>query len=237
MDPIELSALGATGSAVLAALAYWAKTNHERRRVTRTVLYHLLEMHHVVNRVRVAVGELEHVLLFELRRALQARGLTFNEQDGQAAMRLSIPYLAKFAFSEVEGTMANGAQAFDKALSDLARENPVLAFHLRGRDKVAVMGGRLKDFVQSASVQSGPRAPSEQEFAHFNQVFLKLSIEELQRAIRATSWGCDVITHFKVLRLLRHARNEKSSEDLTGVIRHLVEEYVSTAVPTNAVPT
>lgn len=233
MDPIELSALGAMGSAFLAVLAYWAKTNHERRRVTRTVLYYLLELHHIVSRVNMAVASIESVLIAEMRRAFATRGLTFNEADGKQAMKLALPHIARFAYGEVEGAVAEGAGDFNKALVDLARENPVLAFRLRGRDRVAVLGVRLEEFVQAASAQSGQAKPTNQELAHFNQVFLKLSADELRSAIRATAWGCDLITHFKVWRLLRATQDEASSQDLTDVIGALVDEYVSSiAQPT-----
>ncbi|MFS2036993.1 hypothetical protein ACEN8I_23415 [Polaromonas sp. CT11-55] len=227
MEPIELSALGATGSAFLAALAYWAKTNHERRRMTRTVLYYLLELHHVVNRVNMAMSSIESVLMAEMRRSLSTHGLTFNEDDEKETMKLALPYIARFAYGEIEGAVTEGSGDFNKALTDLARENPVLAFRLRGRDRVAVLGAKLEDFVQAASAQSGQANPTDDEFAHFNQVFLKLSAEELKSAIRATAWGCDLITHFKVWRLLRATQDETSSQDLKDVVNMLVNEYVS----------
>lgn len=227
MEPIELSALGAMGSAFLAALAYWAKTTHERRRVTRTVLYYLLELHHIVNRVNLAVNSIEGMLMTEMRRGFATRGLTFNEADGMEAMKLALPHIANFAYGEVAGTVAEGAGDFNKALTDLARENPVLAFRLRGRDRVAVLGSRVEEFVKAASVQAGQTKPTNQELAQFNQVFLKLSAEELSRAVRATAWGCDLITHFKVWRLLRATHDEASSHDLANVIGALVDEHVS----------
>ena len=90
-----------------------------------------------------------------------------------------------------------------------------------------VQGARLEKFVQAASAQSGQTKPTDQELAHFNQVFMKLSVEELRSSIRATAWGCDLITHLKVWRLLRATQDEASLQDLTDFIRNLVDDYVS----------
>jgi hypothetical protein len=229
MDPIELSALGGMGSALLAAVSYWAKTTHERRRVTRTVLFYLLELHHHVSRTLIAVTIIDQVLLSEFRTALAAKGLTLNEAEGEVALTLAMPIFEKFGLEEIKSAVTETAAAYEKALADLARENPILAFRLRGRDQAALLGNRMRGFVSVAgAVPSGQPQPLAAEIAQFDRMFLKLSAEELRNAIRATAWGCDLLTHIKVWFLIRASEKESdSSPELRQVVRRLVEEYVS----------
>lgn len=221
MDPFALSALGAAGSAFVAACAYWAKTNHERRRVTRTVLYYLLELHHVLNRSSIALKSIENILLTEVRKALEARGQPFSEEDYKAAMKLALPHLARFALTELEASVAESADSFSKALSDLARENPILAFRLRGRDKLVLLGSKLQEFTKLSTTSE---KTLEEELSLLKQLLLSLSEEDLRNSIRSTAWGCDIITHLKVLVLLRRAQRKEPPEQLVEIVGRIVED-------------
>lgn len=237
MQPIELSALTGAGSAVLAALSYWAKTNHERRRVTRTVLYYLLELLHVTHRVRAALLQLESELIQELRVAHESRNLPFNENEATAAFAAARPHLATFGSKQLEGTVSDSAEAFSKALSDLARENPVLAFRLRGRDQITLLRQKIEDFVAAAPVVDSQQTnSSELQLAQLDPLMFAFAEEELRRAIRATLWGCDVVTHFRTIRLLRAVSKEKTSGEFKGVVKGIVESYVGSLVGQSSSP-
>jgi len=212
----------------MAAIAYLAKTHHERRRVTRTVLYHLLELHHVVSRTALCLKSLEGVLITAVRQDMEARNETYDEKQGLAAMDAARPELLKFAMAQLDGLSVEMADSYSKALSDLARENPVLAFELRGRDKAVVLISTVRDFMQSSTDQP---APSDKDLPLFNHFFLQLSEEDLHQAIIKTAWRCDIITHGKVLMHLRTSRNQDFSEDGGNLIQRLVEEMTSAHSP------
>jgi hypothetical protein len=124
MDPKDLSALGGAGSALIAALSYWAKSRHERRRAATTVLYYLLELHHVVHRIGTASKSLERELVHAFKAACQSRGIAFNESEVTAAMKQAEPLISSLGRVQLEGVVADSASAFASALADLAREKP-----------------------------------------------------------------------------------------------------------------
>jgi hypothetical protein len=198
MDPLEISALGGAGSALVAAASYWAKTNHDRRRATRAVLYYLLELHHVLYRVRAAGKALESELVAALNVACEVRAIRLDQAELLAAVAKAKPILNSFGRRQIEAMVAASAGAFEKALADLARENPVLAFRLRGRDQVTMLHQKLQSFFggEQGGVLTDVESSAAQ-WAQIDELFDELAIEELRSAIRATAWGCDVVTHIK----------------------------------------
>jgi hypothetical protein len=235
MDPKDLGILGGAGSALIAALSYWAKTRHERRRATRTVLYYLLELHHVVHRMRAALEILESALVGELKAAFQARGFAFDESAAAAALKQAGPLIAGYGRIQLEGTVADSEDAFSKALVDLAKEDPVLAFRLRGRDQMTVVRQKLQAFASEHSAALSPEA-SETNWSHFDEFLSTMALEELRTAIRATSWECDLLTHLKTNILLRKSASKQLSGELREVVTAIAHSYVSAVASQRRAP-
>jgi hypothetical protein len=225
LDPKDLSALGGAGGALIAALSYWAKTRHERRRSTRTVLYYLLEMHHVVHRVKAASDSFKSEFIEEFKAALRKRGLALNEAEAAAAMKQAAPVLARFGRLQIETTVAEIGEAFSKALADLSREDPLLAFRLRGRDQVLLLRRKIETFVTELETESSESGST--DISAFDEMLTGTTLEELQFAIRATAWRCDFLTHVQAKVLLYKARRETFSGEIREVVAGLVESYVS----------
>ena len=238
LDPKDLSALGGAGSALIAAVSYWAKTRHERRRATRTVLYYLLELHHAAYRFRAAMDSVKADLIPELRAALKLRGFELDEGEASAALKQAEPMLAEFGRMQLEGAIAESSEAFAKGLAELSREDPVLAFRLRGRDQLMLLPRKIESFVSqnaakgSVSLEADQIGPSD-----FDDLLSKVALEELRMAIRETALRCDLITLIRVKWLLREAEKDESS-GLKEIVRPIAEESVSALVrkrmPTSA---
>lgn len=225
MDPKDLSALGGAGGALIAALSYWAKTRHERRRSTRTVLYYLLEMHHVVHRVKAANDSFKSEFIEEFKAALRKRGLTVNDGDAAAAMKQAAPVLARFGRMQIETTVAESGEAFSKALADLSREDPLLAFRLRGRDQLLILHRKIETFLTEFETESSKSDPA--EVSALDDMLTGTTLEELRIAIRATAWRCDLFTHVQAKVLVYRACRETFSAEIKEVVAGLVESYVS----------
>lgn len=65
-----------------------------------------------------------------MRRALEAQNITFDESSAATALQKALPHLEQLAFTELSTSFEEIAEAYLKALADLARENPVLAYRL-----------------------------------------------------------------------------------------------------------
>lgn len=228
MDPKDLGILGAACSAIVAALSYWAKTRHERRRATRTVLYYLLELHHVVHRLRAASKALDSEFIRELTTAFHSRGVTISESDATAALELVGPLISEFGRVQIEGTVAAITNEFSKGLADLAREDPILAFRLRGRDQLMLLPQKIQGFVaQNSSEDMSATEENRDNMSSLDDLLLRLAIEELHSAIRATAWNCDLLTHVRTTLLLRRSAREESSGELKEIVTRFVDDYTS----------
>lgn len=227
LDPKDLSALGGAGGALIAALSYWAKTRHERRRSTRTVLYYLLEMHHVVHRVQATNESFKSEFIQEFRAALQSRGLALNDAEAASAMKQASPVLARFGRMQIESTVSESGEAFSKALADLSREDPLLAFRLRGRDQLLLLRRKIEGFVTELGTQSSTSDPV--DVSVLDEMLTGTTLEELRIAIRATAWRCDILTHLQTKVLLNKARRETWSGEIRELVAGLVESYVSSS--------
>lgn len=120
------------------------------------------------------------------------------------------------------------AESYSKALSDLARENPVLAFELRGRDKAVVLISTIREFMKSSTDQEDP---SDEDFSMFNPIALRMSEGDLRQAIGKIAWRCDIIIHVKVSMHLRKSQDQNLFEEGTDVVRRLIEESISAHQP------
>jgi hypothetical protein len=222
-DLKDLGFLGGALSALVAAMSYWAKTRHERKRATRTILYHLLELHHVVHRVTAASTILEGELIQQVRAELASRGLAFDESQERAALQEAAPVLRAFGRNELAQAATSVGLGFSNALADLAREDPVLAFRLRGRERLLV----LPDAIEAAARKHAQDVSTQRESQALHDVLLRMSLDDLRAAIRVTAWRCDVVTHVRTLLLVRKAEREEESEELKELAARVVHEFIA----------
>jgi hypothetical protein len=233
MDPKELGALGGALSAFIAAVSYWAKTKHERRRATRTVLYYLLELHHVVLRLQQVSESLDSAFPAELKIQYASKGVLLNEAELKLAIQSAKPALMAFGRAQMEGTVADIADAFSKGLAEMAKEDPILAFRLRGRDQLMLLPQKISGFLTEHS--KGPTEdhsqPPEVCGPFVDEMFDFAASAELEEAIHATAWRCDVITHLRTKMLLRRKKGAEASDELKKVVSWVVGKSLASTVP------
>lgn len=225
MDLKDLGVLGGAVSAVVAAISYWAKTRHERRRATRTALYYLLEAHHLVRRINAANKHLPN----ELRAAIEASGGAITDAELTSVMEQMKPLMRGFMQAPLEELSTEIRVPFATALADLAKEDPVLAFELRGRDKLLLLSQNIDAMVGQALAQATEIGDAERSAArsNFDAFLLDTAATELDSAIRSTAWKCDLVTHLRVkLLLARTARNE------VGQLREFLADMLNQVVST-----
>ncbi|WP_305639203.1 hypothetical protein [Polaromonas sp.] len=229
MDLKDLGILGGALSAVIAALSYWAKTRHERRRATRTALYYLLEVHHLVRRLRVATNNLASQIVQDIRTALEERGSSIAEAEVASASEQLKPVMRDFMHAQLEELSTDIRDPFAKALADLAKEDPILAFRLRGRDRLLLLSQNIDAIAAQASAQAVAIGNAERATPgpNVDGFLLDATVSELEHAVRATAWRCDIFTHLGVMLLLRRTAREETG-DLRELVADMVKKVVST---------
>ncbi|MBC5782660.1 hypothetical protein H8N03_06865 [Ramlibacter sp. USB13] len=220
IDLKDLSALGGAGGALIAAISYWWKTRHERRRATRTALFYLLELHHVLRRVYAASRWLKFELGPSLKASLRSRGIELNESEFTSMLAQVMPAFNQFGRSQIERSVAGMAEGLARSLVDLAKEDPVLAFRLRGRDQLLLMPQHVEQ-IAAGQTASQPPGSSDSGWADAGEFFTTVSLEDLENAIRSTAKRCDLCTRFRVWKLLRSAADDR---DIKSVIQRLVDK-------------
>ncbi|MBK6005639.1 hypothetical protein JJB11_05995 [Ramlibacter ginsenosidimutans] len=225
VDLTGLSALGGAGSAFIAAISYWWKTAHERRRATRTALFYLLELHHVLSRVRSASSWLKSNLGPSLKGSLHSRGIELNEEEFAASLSEAIPAFEQFGRLQIENSVAGISEGLSRSLVDLAKEDPLLAFRLRGRDQLLLMPQQLNDFVSRRAAEASAPSSDSSNWSGPEEFFSNVSLEELENAIRATASRCDLSTRIRTRALLRSAAEQLGGID--AVAKRVTDEFAA----------
>jgi hypothetical protein len=229
MDLKDLGILGGAGSAAIAAISYWAKTQHERRRATRIALFYLLEAHHLARRLNVATNHLVAEFVKELKTAHEKGGSSITEAEATSATEQIEPLMRDMLRSMLEELSTDIRDPYAKALTELAREDPILAFKLRGRDQLLLISQNIDAFIAQASAHAvaiehaEPAKPGQR----LNAFLIDTMVTELDHAVRLTASRCDLLTRVQVLLLLRRtARRE------VGELREFVTDMVKKVLPT-----
>lgn len=225
LDPKEWSFLGGAASTLIAAVSYWAKTRHERRRATRTVLYYLLEVHHNVHRAHGLAKDLPAKFITLTKASLLRRGVSATEGEWLAATAQLTPMLRQFMSAEVTEIIHTFKEPLEKALAELAREDPVLAFRIRGRDRIMLVSEKLQKLV-------GGTSPDDRStIAGLESFFRDVALKELQEAIYAAAFACDTLTLLKV-----HATLKRKQRLNSGVDDAEMQEFIDSMIATRAEP-
>lgn len=232
MDPVALGILGAALSGLIAAISYLAKTRHERRRTTRAVLYYLLELHHLVSRIHYGLKHFPEDYIAQCKRAMASKGLVLSDADAAKIDGDLRQVLHAFALAEMHGLSITIAEPLDKALAELSREDPVLAFRLRGKDQLMMLSRKLEATAAAITTpeQPAPSVPFSQRYAPVGNFVRQATVGELKAAIVATAWRCDLLTHLRVRLLLRSAARAQASGELKQLTADLVEDLVGQLV-------
>lgn len=218
MDAQLFGLAGTALSALIAALSYRGKIRHERRRSTRTVLFYLLEIHHFLSRGVLSTSSFPRQYIDKIVALLSERGIIVSEAEA-SALPAQIQEAARILLqAELKKLSLAISEPFQAALRDLSREDPLLAFNLRGKDSVSDISD-LFEVIGGKPVQPDMKAD---EVARASALlsFLEdrmksMASDEVERCIRATAWRCDVVTNYRIHRHLQRVSTLRSLEGIS----------------------
>lgn len=227
MDPASISFIGTAVSAATAAAAYVFKNRHERRRSTRAALYYLLEVHHFIRKV-VALNEQYPSLFLELiEDELAGIGAAISSVDRKQVQDALPRFISAFVENELHDLAESIAEPFAKTLAELSREDPFLAFKLRGRDKLILLSQRLSAANAKANGRDSETDAGHQVLPLQLETFLReLTVDELKVSLLQTAARCGVLTSIRVRRLLRTADHESSRARMSKKIKPYIQQLV-----------
>ncbi len=206
MDPKDIGLISGAASAAVAAYSYWRKTQHERLRSTRTVLFYLLELHFSFSRA-VLIFNSETESLVAMRRAAAATGTNYSEEELRRGFQEAFPVLQTHIRNELSSMVDGFASGIEKALLDLAKDDPVLAFRLRGQENVLGVTESIRKLIgHFAKEMSQEDLASAMVMGNLERQNLAEGVDRLAEAIEKAARRCDIWTRLGVWRVMRRAR-------------------------------
>jgi hypothetical protein len=216
VDPQVLGLLGTAVSAAVAALGYRGKLRHERRRTTRVVLYYLLEMHDRVGRLQRIARDLPLQAPTAIKSILEKQGHRVSSQDLLTANALLTPKLRDFAATQMDELRLEVIEPYRRALAELAKDDPILAFRLKGQEVLNLHAKQVVGMISQAIAEdpnASPELPSvlEQELSHFARESV---LKDLALVTRKTAWKCGFWTYLAASRRLEFQERRLATQDL-----------------------
>lgn len=195
------------------------------------MLFYLLELHHTVIRLGYGLSHYTEQFVPAVRTSLKKHGVVLLEAD-EAQIRQALPVtVAKFAEIELNRLVDSIGKPYEQALSELSRDDPFLAYKLFGRDKFGTLTDRIFDSMSAADSNDWQATRQKDKRAITSFVYEVLR-EELELAIRAVGWRCDVVTHAQVIFYLHRKIKTKNQTEWDPDISDVVEDIVARLIKT-----
>lgn len=228
-----LPILGIAVGAFMGGVGYWLKLSFERSRTARVVLYHLLEIRRLAVRESMVPDRLITEMFDRLSAECKAQGLPLPDDLMEAALHPVIETVVKAKALGLEDG-ADPAE-FEKALTALAGDYPVLAHRVRANR-------RLHEFIETAmegtdevkeivrhSLDGNPFAGLVDAFTdEISDDGIEDFLSDLDADIYAVAYQCGYLTRWRTwcwLRKMKKASiNEIQQEDVDafmGKLDHL----------------
>ncbi|MFN7122576.1 MAG: hypothetical protein ACK4NM_11145 [Hydrogenophaga sp.] len=225
--------LGATLSALIAAFAYYGKARHERLRTTRTVLYHLLEMRHHFAATEYGVAKFPDQYLEIVNATLKRNRIVIQDAEQEALVPLLRQFVREIQGAKVEALVVQIIEPFLRALSDLARDDPLLAYELKGKEVIKSVSSMFADVPHFANALE---VPSEEE--HVKEALLT-SLDDLDRevtlgvlanAIRQVARRCGPTVYVRTIRAIRRQSDPAFPLKLATKVDSLLDRVLKVAI-------
>ena len=144
--------------AVFGVLGYLYKVWTDKVKSRKLVLFYLLEIHYVLKVIPVSTDGLVERYLEYCKGLLQDAGFPADEKYYEMMEQLT-PLFSKYfenLFSAIQKSFdVQFQEAFDSSLEALAKDNPVLAYKLKGRQCLEKISQAVKSYSGELKSQPG----------------------------------------------------------------------------------
>lgn len=233
MDSLLLGAAGTAFSALIAACGYWFKLLRDRRRTTRHVLYYLLEIRHRLSAVVELTAHFPDGYLAIASEALRKRGIELPEPEQQDLAKSLHTALRTFAATTLEELGREVLVPYGTALLDLAKDDPVLAFTLKGRESLSGPTSLIQALQEPLPPELDPSMRDE-FFAQLEGKVRADMLSDVEVVVQLVARRCGFFTGRRVRQLIREQTATRKRVTSGPALAEIVDEMVDQAVPTLA---
>jgi len=222
-----LGIVGIVLSALLGSVGYFFKVRADRKKSSKNVLYYLLEIRHslLLNHIdpkEVTKSYLEFLDNWSSKNSI-GQSPTFPEAFTaliQALMQNS--FLAQGSI--IDEQLIN---QFHLALIDLSKDDPILAYRIKGKEKLNSLIGLQDQYAEG--LKSLPEIAADPAASQFisEQLHIKKSetidelVSDLNYDIKLVSKKCGLLTYFKSKTILKKVISRKIDFTELGLDKEL----------------
>lgn len=210
-------------ASLLAGLGYVFKIRSERLKTKRHVLFHLLELRFQLVSTKVNPQKFADEYFSYCQHYFEQKGIT-NKKAFPAELDSSIRSHLTGIFESIKPDISpQFLTSFERALNELSITDPVLAYSLRGRERlnqvINYQDGYVNNLKNSAFLANAPSiknlVPEDIDNLH-SDTSLTI-IEEINKDIRLISWYCGILTWFKCRKILKHTVEPQDAFNKIGL--------------------
>lgn len=210
MDSQAIAIVGATFSAVIAALAYYGKARHERLRTTRTVLYYLLEMRYHIAVAQYGIANFAEQYKEKVKAVFRANNVVISEAELEPIAPMLRRCFNEMLTEQVGALETQMVEPYLRALTDLSRDDPLLAYRLKGREVLARASKEIAKFSQTINAPEIPPSGAhikEALFSDLDDIDRETTLNLLDVAIRQVAARCGPMVYVRTRSALKVQNN------------------------------
>lgn len=220
---VVVALIGLTGvglGAVLSGIAYFLKVRSERMKTKNNVLYHLLEIRHLIKSQYLDPDELSAKYLSYCEDYFFRKGLNVDSGVPSELKNLIDSHFQGIAEAIKPSMDSSFIKSLNDAVSKLAADNPALAFQLSGKERVnnlleaqsKYLEGFNKMIFQDETSKLIKEAISSHA-ARLNYDVIEDLIKDIDTDISLVSKKSGLLTYVSIRRILQDTRKVEVNID------------------------
>jgi len=223
--------LGISLGALLGGVGYYLKSRSERLQTKKLVLFHLLEIRHLLKSSYANPKEITAEYLKCCKSCFLKLGLNDDEDVPKELNELiesHMTNLLKVLSPEISIEFIN---AFENSLQSLCKDDPVLAFQLRGKEKLTEVLTTQDNYIKNFSnLKFLGTSQQENEFVekqldNMNNKATKELIRDIDKDISLVSRHCGFFTWYNCRNIIKQKSKPKVCFKDMGIEKLLEETF------------
>lgn len=226
--------IGVGLASFLGALGYLLRTRNEQKKVSKRVLFNLLEIYHAVQLSKISSTKItDQYLELACQTIREVAGEEFNPPAG-------FRNLINVAMSEILKTqnyhsIENLTDKYVKCVSDMSEYAPILAFQLNGRERLFQKLRYIDEYnCDFAAFLQNNTKEENIDFAKSAQDVVKIEVvddmlKDLAKDVLSVAWKAGIMTYFATIRKLRLLNKRKVDLNEDDEIKIKMENLVKLA--------
>lgn len=212
-----IGVVGISIGALLGGVGYYLKSRNETMQTKNMVLYHLLELRHLLKSSYINPKEFADLYIEYCRTLLRKKGIDDENEFPENIKRMIEWVMARMLEVKKPNIDESFISSYKSALLQLCETDPVMAYKLKGKERLSEILNVQKEY--SENFMTSYQGESSEEFNQFlekqvdkagNKVLLEL-IKGIDRDISLISRKCGLLTWIDCKRLT--TKKEKPSVD------------------------